>query len=78
MRLNDPSTAGSIVQRLRDNRWVDLKTRAILVAFCVFNLNNQLFLCMHITIEVDNLGKYTLDQRYFPVNLDSYDMVSRV
>jgi hypothetical protein len=78
VRLQDPSTAGATLQRLQDNRWIDMKTRAILTAFCVFNLNNQLFLCMHITVEVDNLGKYTLDQRYFPVNLDSYDMVRNV
>ena len=73
-RLNDPNTAGDFAQLLRDNRWIDLKTRIIFYAFCVFNLNNQLFLCMHITIEVDDLGKFTLDQRYFPVNLDAYDL----
>jgi hypothetical protein len=73
-RLNDPNTASDYVQLLKDNRWIDLKTRIILTAFCVFNLNNQLFLCMHITVEVDDLGKYTLDQRYFPVNLDAYDL----
>lgn len=72
-RLNDPNVAGDYVQLLRDNRWIDLKTRIIFTAFCVFNLNNQLFLCMHITVEVDDLGKFTLDQRYFPVNLDAYD-----
>jgi hypothetical protein len=37
-------------------------------------MNNQLFLCLHITVEVDDLGKFTLDQRYFPVNLDAYDL----
>jgi hypothetical protein len=73
-RLNDPNTAGDYIQLLRDNRWIDLKTRMILTAFCVFNLNNQLFLCMHITVEVDDLGKFTLDQKYFPVNLDAYDL----
>jgi hypothetical protein len=46
----------------------------ILTAFCVFNMNNQLFLCLHLTVEVDDLGKFTLDQRYFPVNLDAYDL----
>ena len=40
----------------------------------MFNLNNQLFLCLHVTVEVDNLGKFTLDQRYFTVNLDAYDL----
>ena len=74
VHLNDPSLAPDFVQRLVDNRWIDLKTRAILTAFCVFNLNNQLFLCLHVTVEVDNLGKFTLDQRYFTVNLDAYDL----
>ena len=73
-RLNDPNTAEEHLQLLRANRWIDLKTRMIFVAFCVFNMNNQLFLCMHMTVEVDDLGKFSLDQRYFPVNLDSYDL----
>jgi hypothetical protein len=71
-RFNDPNTAADYAQLLQDTRWIDLKTRIIFFAFCVFNLNNQLFLCMHITVEIDDLGKYTLDQRYFPVNLDAY------
>ncbi len=71
---SDPSKASDWASRLRTERWVDLKTRAIIIGFCVYNLNNEIFLCLDFLVEVDNLGKFTLNQKYIVVNLKSYDM----
>ena len=69
----DPSEAEDWISKLKNERWVDLKTRAIVIGFCVYNLNNEVFLCLDFLVEVDNLGKYTLNQKYIVVNLKSYD-----
>jgi hypothetical protein len=72
--VGDPSEAKDWASRLQSERWVDLKTRAIIIGFCVYNMNNEVFLCLDFLVEVDNLGKFSLQQKYIVVNLKSYDM----
>jgi hypothetical protein len=72
--VSDPSEASDWASKLQSERWIDLKTRAVVIGFCVYNMNNEVFLCLDFLVEVDNLGKYTLYQKYLIVNLKSYDM----
>jgi hypothetical protein len=39
--VSDPSEANDWAQRLQGDRWLDLKTRAVVVGFCVYNMNNE-------------------------------------
>lgn len=72
--FDNPDTAEALLSDLQSRRWIDLKTRAIFTSICVYNMNNNIFLCCNLLVEVDSLGKHSIQQSYFVVTLNSYDM----
>jgi hypothetical protein len=72
--FDNPSTAAEALQTLKSERWIDLKTRAISTSVCAYNMNNNLFLCCNLIVQIDSLGKHEMNQYYFVVTLNQYDM----
>jgi len=72
--FDDPNTAADLLGDLQSRRWIDLKTRAISTSICVYNMNNNIFLCCNLLVEIDSLGKHSIQQSYFVVTLNNYDM----
>jgi hypothetical protein len=70
----DPITATESLKQLMSNRWIDLKTRVIFTSVCVYNMNNNIFLCCNLMVEIDSLGKHQLKDHFFVVTLNQYDM----
>jgi hypothetical protein len=72
--FDNPKTATESLQTLKSDRWIDLKTRMISTSVCVYNMNNNLFLCCNLMVQIDALGKYQMKDFYFVVTLNQYDM----
>jgi hypothetical protein len=73
-QFTDPRTATDSLETLKKNRWIDLKTRAISTSVCAYNMNNNIFLCSNLIVQIDSLGKHEIKDYYFVVTLNLYDM----
>jgi hypothetical protein len=72
--FDNPSTATDLLETIKNSRWIDLKTRVISTSVCVYNMNNNLFLCCNMMVQIDALGKHQMKDFYFVVTLNQYDM----
>ncbi len=72
--FDNPGLVLDSLETLKSNRWVDLKTRAISTSVCAYNMNNNIFLCSNVIVEIDSLGKHNVKDYYFVVTLNQYDM----
>ncbi|XP_069102137.1 uncharacterized protein [Argopecten irradians] len=67
-----PDEANTLGKDLKNNGWLDQKTRAIFIEICLMNRNNRLFTQVQIVFELPSTGGVFMNTKVVSANLYPY------
>ncbi|XP_069104885.1 polycystin-1-like protein 2 [Argopecten irradians] len=67
-----PDEANNLANDLKNNGWLDQKTRAIFIEICLMNRNNRLFTQVQIVFELPSTGGVFMNTQVVSANLYPY------